>query len=98
MLLIVAFSIEYAVRLFWSLCSNYSYFDKIEAVFGRGIPRLLLWHKGLPATARSATDCLWRRERRRRSGSMKRGAVGAVADFLGVVGVGGAGTGEMLVL
>lgn len=31
----------------------------------------------------------WRQEKRRQSGSMKRGAVGAVADFLGVVGVGG---------
>ena len=31
-------------------------------------------------------------------GDRKRGAVGAVADFLGVVGVGGAGTGEVLVL
>ena len=31
-------------------------------------------------------------------GDRKRGAVGAHADFLDVIGFGGAGTGEMLVL
>lgn len=64
-------------------------YGKIEVSFVDGFPKLLLRSKNRTVDGGMRAPIV---------GDRKRGAVGAHADFLDVIGFGGAGTGEMPVL
>ena len=80
LLVVALFVLSVPCRLFWSLCPICSYFDKIEAVFVGGFPKLLLRSKNRIVDGGMRAPTV---------GDRKRGAVGARVDFLDVVGIGG---------